>query len=114
MVQLPAALPIMPKVLNSLILLLSCLACFLSSWIVIPAPIYPLLILGVGAPEISPWLIILNFIPLGITATQAILASRVGRKQGIILVISTVGLILSLLPLLQLPTTQQKMSAAMF
>lgn len=101
------------KVLNNLILLLSCLSFFLSSWIVIPAPIYPLLILGVGAPEVSPWLIILNIIPLGITAIQVILASRVGRKQLFVLVISIFGLILSSLPLLQLPITQQKMSEAM-
>lgn len=98
---------------NLIILLLSIFGCFLSSWIVIPAPIYPLLILGVGAPEISPWLIILNTIPLGITAMQAFLPLQVGRKQSFILVVSIVGLILSLLPLIQLPATKQKMSEAM-
>lgn len=101
------------ETLTLLILLLSGLGCFLSSWIVIPAPIYPLLILGVGAPEVSPWLIILNTIPLVITARAVILASQVGRQQSFILVISTIGLILSLLPLFQLSTTQQKMSEAM-
>jgi acetyl esterase/lipase len=96
-----------------LILLLSGLGCFLSIWIVIPAPIYPLLILGVGAPEVSPWLIIFNTIPLVITARSVILGSQVGRQQSLVLVISIMGLILSLLPLLQLPSTQQKMSEAM-
>lgn len=101
------------KALTLLILLLSGLGCFLSIWIVIPAPIYPLLILGVGAPEVSPWLIIFNTIPLVITARAVILATQVGRQQSFVLVISTIGLILSLLPLLQLPSTQQKMSEAM-
>ncbi len=98
-------------------LLLSIIGCFLSSWIVIPAPIYALLILGVGAPEVSPWLIIFNFILLGISTLQAILSARLGQHSSLwrrlSLGVSLVGLILSLIPLLQLPATQQKMSAAM-
>lgn len=105
------------KALNSLILLLSLFACFLSSWIVLPAPIYPLLILGVGAPEVSPWLIIFNFILLGITTIQLIRSARVGRHyslwQRLALGASLVGLILSLLPLIQLPATEKSMTTAM-
>lgn len=105
------------KALNSLILLLSLFACFLSSWIVLPAPIYPLLVLGVGAPEISPWLIIFNFILLGITTIQLIRSARVGRYQSLwqrlALGASLVGLILSLLPLIQLPATEKSMTTAM-
>lgn len=105
------------KTLTFLVLLVSVVNCFLSLWIVIPAPIYPLLILGVGAPEISPWLIIFNFIPLGIATFQAILSARLGRHyslwQRLTLGISFVGLLLSFLPLVQLPATQQKMAAAM-
>jgi hypothetical protein len=37
--------------------LLSAIALFLSIWIILPAPNFFLLPLGVGAPEISPWLI---------------------------------------------------------
>ena len=92
------------------VLTLSITGCFLSSWIILPAPNYPLLILGVGAPEVSPWLIIFNFILFGI-------AARLGRYenlwQRLTFGISLVGLILSFLPLVQLPATQQKMTAAM-
>lgn len=98
---------------NLIILLLSIFGCFLSSWIVIPAPIYPLLILGVGAPEVSPWLIIFNAISFGITVIQASLSARIALPQRLILGISLIGLILSLIPLLQLPTTQHKMATAM-
>ncbi len=92
------------------VLTLSITGCFLSSWIILPAPNYPLLILGVGAPEVSPWLIIFNFILFGI-------AARLGRYenlwQRLTFGISLVGLILSFLPLVQLPATQQKMTEAM-
>jgi acetyl esterase/lipase len=105
------------KASTFLILLLSSIGCFLSSWIVIPAPSYALLILGVGAPEVSPWLIILNAIPLGIIIFTSLLAVGVRRYyrlwQRLVMGMSLVGLILSLLPLLQLPATQQKMSEAM-
>jgi hypothetical protein len=46
-----------------LVLVLSGAGFFLSSWIVVPAPTYSLLMLGVGAPEVSPWLILLNAAP---------------------------------------------------
>jgi hypothetical protein len=47
-------------VLSGLALLLSFAGLFLSAWIIIPAPNMFLLNLGVGAPEISPWLLMLN------------------------------------------------------
>jgi hypothetical protein len=31
---------------------------FLTSWIFLPAPTRPLLVLAVGAPEVSPWLVL--------------------------------------------------------
>jgi acetyl esterase/lipase len=103
--------------LTFLVFALGTVSFFLSLWIVIPAPIDPLLILGVGAPEISPWLIIFNFIPLGIATFQVLISAKLGLYyslwQRLTLGISLVGLILSCLPLLQLPATQQKMAAAM-
>lgn len=45
-------------------LLLSILGLFFSLWIVVPAPNYFLLPLGVATPEISPWLICLNLLAL--------------------------------------------------
>lgn len=54
-----------PKiVLSSLALLLSFISLFLSSWIIVPAPNMFLLKLGVGAPEISPGLFLLNLFSL--------------------------------------------------
>lgn len=47
---------------------LAAIALFLASWIVLPPPIYLLLLLAVGAPEISIWL-------LGLAALAAVLAS---------------------------------------
>lgn len=104
-------------IFTTLALLLSSAGVFLSCWIVIPAPNYPLLILGVGAPEVSPWLIILNTIPLGIAILQTLLLAEKGLQYGwlqrLTLGISLVGLILSLLPLIQLPATNQRMAEAM-
>jgi len=108
---------IIKKTLTFTLLLLSSIGCFLSSWIILPAPNYPLLILGVGAPEVSPWLILLNAIPLIIVTVQFIVSARLRRHyslwQRLVLGASLVGLIFSFLPLVQLPATQQKMSASM-
>ena len=88
--------------------LLSMLGFFLSIWIVIPAPTFFLLPFGVCAPEISPWLIVINAIAL---------ISTVWLSKNwlfhFILVCSLLGLILSLLPLLQLPAANKRLSAQM-
>lgn len=106
------------EVFTLLALLLSGVGLFLSSWIVIPAPIFSLLPLGVGAPELSPWLVVLNAIAFGIT--QGAIAFRVsllgGRDiwlQRLTLGVTLFGLFLSLLPLVQLPATDKKMAVAM-
>lgn len=84
-------------------LILSLLGCFLSLWIIVPAPTWTLLPLGVGAPEISPWLVAINAIAL-------ILVLWISKSwlANLILVCSLLGLILSLLPLVQLPATNQR------
>ena len=89
----------------------SILGLFLSLWIVISAPTFFLLPLGVCAPELSPWLLVINAIAL-------VLAFVVkGWLSYFILVCSSIGLSLSLLPLLQLPATnrrfEQEMSRAL-
>ena len=50
------------EVLSIIFVLFSGIGFFLSLWIIIPAPTFSLLPLGVGAPEMSPWLILLNAI----------------------------------------------------
>ena len=90
-------------------LALSLIGFFLSLWIVIPAPTLFLLPLGVGAPEISPWLV-------GVNAIAILLLLRFFRQgwlSRLFLVCSVVALILSLLPLLQFPSTNQRFSVAM-
>ncbi len=88
---------------------LSLIGLFLSLWIVIPAPTLFLLPLGVGAPEISPWLVVVNAIAI-------LLLLRVfhqGWSSRLFLAGSAFALVLSLLPLLQFPATNQRFSTAM-
>ena len=101
-----------------LALLLSSAGLFLSSWIVIPAPIYLLLPLGVGAPEVSPWLLVLNAIAFGIALWVSAVGVSLIRRRGswlqrLALGASLVGLFLSTLPLVQLPATEKRMAVAM-
>ncbi|MEW5860100.1 MAG: alpha/beta hydrolase [Cyanobacteriota bacterium] len=94
---------------QTLVLLLSGAALFLSSWIVVPAPTMSLLPLGVGAPEVSPWLVMLN----AIASLLALVMIRRSPWQFLALAASLLALLLSLLPLLQMPATQQHLAAAM-
>lgn len=81
---------------------------FLSAWIVIPAPTMVLLPLGVGAPEVSPWLVVLNAI-----AFFSLLAVRHHPILRLALASSLVALCLSLLPLMQIPSTVERLTTAM-
>lgn len=85
------------------------IGCFLSLWIIVPAPTFALLPLGVGAPEISPGLMVLNAIALLLTVLYT------SRKAAfrVMLVGSILGLVLSSLPLLQLPNAIKQANAAM-
>ena len=102
------------RLFNSLALLLCSVGLFLSVWIVIPAPTLRLLPLGVGAPEVSPWLLVLNAIAFGSVRLMSSGAKRHHRwlyRLG--LFASLLGLFWSALPLLQLPATAQRMATAM-
>jgi acetyl esterase/lipase len=89
-------------------LLLSISGLFFSLWIVVSAPTFFLLPLGVCAPELSPWLFIINAIAL----VLAIVVNK-GWLSNLMLVCSLIGLSLSLLPLLQLPATNQRFEQEM-
>lgn len=89
--------------------LLSAVGLFLSLWIVIPAPIFSLLPLEIGAIEISPWLIVLNAIAL----LLVIFKLQQGWLYNAALVCSSIALILSLLPLLQFSTANARIAAEM-
>jgi len=89
-------------------LILSLLGFFLSLWIIVPAPTWSLLPLGVGAPEVSPWLIALHGIAL--LLTLGIYQSWITKT---IVICSLLGLILSLVPLAQFPTADRAFKVEM-
>lgn len=98
-----------PSMYYRLLQLLIGIGLFLSLWIVIPAPTFSLLPLGVGAPEISPGLMALHAIALLLTC----LYHNHKTAFRIMMIGGLLGLILSSLPLLQLPRAIQQANAAM-
>lgn len=82
---------------------------FLSLWIVVPAPTFTLLPLGVGAPEISPGLMVLHAIALLLTCLYR--SHKTAFR--IMIVGGLLGFVLSSLPLIQLPRAIQQANAAM-
>jgi acetyl esterase/lipase len=94
--------------LRLLLILLSGIGLFLSLWIVLPASTMTLLPLAVGAPEVSLWLLLGNGLLLLVWAFW--------DKGGLtywLLGLTTLALILSSLPLLQLPAAVQQAELAM-
>jgi acetyl esterase/lipase len=90
-------------------LLLSAIGLFLAIWIVVPAPTFSLLPLGVGAPEVSPWLLVLN----AIAAVLALKSSKLSTLGYAALMGSAIALVLSSLPIVQLPGAIRTAEAAM-
>ncbi|MGG6239427.1 alpha/beta hydrolase fold domain-containing protein [Nodosilinea sp. AN01ver1] len=81
----------------------------LSLWIVVPAPTRWLLPLGVGAPEVSPWLAGLS----AIAAVAVWLTQRWAKTAAIALGLCAIALLLSLLPLMQVTGTSNAIAAEM-
>jgi acetyl esterase/lipase len=85
----------------------------LSIWIILPAPIFSLLPLSVGAPEISPGLTIFNAVLL--LVSWLLFRSRDVRRPRLAiatLCISGLALALSAQPLIQFSPTQQQAQSA--
>lgn len=99
----------MRKIQHWMKLSLSSLGLFLSSWIVIPAPTFSLLPLGVGAPEISPLLLAGNLLLLGFSLLQR----PRSRLRRLAIASSACAIVLSSLPLLQLPAAVNRADAQM-
>jgi acetyl esterase/lipase len=97
------------KVYRWVTVVLSGLGLFLSSWIVIPAPNLLLLPLAVGAPEISPLLLLGNAFLLGI----ALLQDRRYVLNRVAIGSSIFAMLLGSLPLLQIPATLQQANTQM-
>lgn len=98
-------------ILQLLLLFFSITGLFLSIWIITTAPAFPLYPLSVGAPELSPGLLLVN----GAIALLALLIWHYQHKwlALVILGMSVVAALLSTLPLLQLPATNQRFAAEM-
>jgi acetyl esterase/lipase len=98
--------------LTNLWLIILCLIAtvgfFWSIWIVVSAPKYFLLPLGVSAPEISPLLAIANAIAFAIAVWQFFTQFSTQWLLILGLIGSFLGFILSLLPWLQLPATNRQ------
>jgi acetyl esterase/lipase len=105
-------MPVLNVIISGLICLI-CLASFLLSlWIVIPAPIFSLLPLSVGTSEISPILILVNaIITIGLLITIGKFQSHFTHRLALSLI--TAALIITILPLSQLPKAQQQADRAM-
>jgi acetyl esterase/lipase len=80
----------------------------LSMWIIVPAPIFSLLPLSVGAPEISPGLILFNVLVLILGWVRFWIGSRQRRLFILTFGLGGFALVLSTLPLLQFSATQQQ------
>ncbi|MBD2509343.1 alpha/beta hydrolase [Nostoc muscorum FACHB-395] len=96
-------------VLSWLVFLLSFASLFLSSWILLPAPNMSLLTLAVGAPEVSPWLLLLNLFSL-LLSFFCIRRYKIRRLASIF---SSIGLLLCAWVLANIPLTQMQMDKAM-
>ena len=90
------------------ILVISGISLFLSLWIIIPAPTLPLLVLGIGVPELSPWFTLGNLVTLVLA-----LIFHQSWLCRIAIINSIFGLCLSLLPLIQIPVMEQRANALM-
>ena len=98
---------------SSVLVFLLCLISFLLCiWIVIPAPIFSLLPLSVGTPEISPWLLGIN-ITIAIILAIAIIKSQSDWATRISLALIIAALILSALPLSQLSQARSQADQSM-
>lgn len=98
------------KILFSLLaLLLSLISLFLSAWIIIPAPNMFLLKLAVGAPEVSPWLLILNVLSL----LLSFFGIRQRKIQRLAYIFSCIGLLFCSLVLVNITTTQMQIEQGM-
>ena len=93
----------------SLLFAAALLLVFLTSWIFLPAPNLRLLVLGVGAPELSAWLAI-GGVVLGVLTVRS--AGRSGLAQATFL-LALVTAVLASLPLVQLPFAARRFEGTM-
>jgi acetyl esterase/lipase len=95
----------LPRLLCAAALVLA----FLTSWIVLPAPILPLLLFGVGAPEVSAW-----FVPAGVIlcALTVAIGGR-GKSAAAALLLAALATVVASTPFVRLPFVVQQFDATM-
>src|SRR5438552_4520118 len=97
------------RMISWLVVFVSAVLLFAAVWILVPAPTLPLLILGVGAPELSPVL-------LAISLFMIVIAGFSARTLGtgrLALVFALVSGVLCAWPLLQVPSTLRRFDDTM-
>ena len=97
------------RVARWLALVISLATLSLASWIFIPAPTYFLLTFGVGAPEVSAWLVVASLVALGLTA----FGGRASAVARITVLCALAALALALTVLGRLPSTIARFDTAM-
>ena len=103
--MLPRPVPFASRLLVAAALVLV----FATSWIFLPAPNRPLLTLGVGAPELSAWLLLGSLAVGGLTLG---VAGRGALAQATI-VFAVVATLLASAPLVQLPFVVRRFDATL-
>jgi acetyl esterase/lipase len=97
-----------PERSNYLLLAAAALLFFLSLWIIVPAPNMALLPLGVGAPEMSP-LLLLASLPLVVLLCRR----RGGAIRATAAGLAVLAMIISAMPLVQFPSAVRRFDAAL-
>ena len=97
------------RVVSPLLCVAALVLAFLTSWIVLPAPNLRLLTLGVGAPEVSQWLIVCGLV-IGLLTLGAAGRGPWGRLAFILAVAAT---LLASIPLARAPFVVRRFDATM-
>jgi acetyl esterase/lipase len=97
------------RVIYLLILAISAALILTTTWILLPAPSRIVLPLAVGAPELSPLLLVFSILLIGVSAFYA----RDLHSARLALVLSLVSAVLCLRPLVQIPSTIRRFDESM-
>jgi acetyl esterase/lipase len=92
-----------------LLLAVAALLFFLSLWVLLPPPTYPLLVLAVGAPELSPWLIVVA-LAVAIPAVGRAAHYRIARRT---VILAGAAAVLAAIPLLRFSGSAARFDGAM-
>ena len=101
--------PLAPRTLLATALILA----FLAAWIFLPAPNRTLLALGVGAPELSAWLLAGALIVAGAACTTHGPAKAGPFARRVTVFVAVVAAVLAAAPLVRIPSAARRFDATM-